>query len=567
MQRRPLHRPSRSPIPETWLDFTDLVFIDPAGTGYSRLLGSNDAARRRLWSVDGDIDSLAETIRRWLDRFERGISPKYLLGESYGGFRAPRLARELANGQGTGVSGLILVSPALDLGGRSLAFDPFSFVTRLPSMAAAARAARAPVTRAEVVDVERYAATDYLLDLTRGERDQDAIARRSERVAEYTRLDPVLVQRYHGKIDNNVFLREIDRAHHRIGSAYDATITGNDPFPLATVSNMPDPAVDALRAPVSSAMVAIYETRLNWRPDNPYQLYSAAANRQWDWGRGLAGRTRRLVSCVPPWHWIPHFSGTGRARPVRPGHAVLCHAVAAGPDPGGKRRRSHPTGSISRRPHVLFTGPVTRRIPQCCAGVVRGALRPAAHPHWRGGFQRAMRGPVRHGESHERGAHASQGAAGCFGGRRSRTDRGHRRGHRRRTARADHRRRSGPAVRPFEPTHRSLQSGIRSWVERQTHQPLGYVEQLYTFADRDRTAAGQRMVSISYLGLTREVRAAGEPGVGWQGGMATSPGRIAAAGRVGAGGAIGAAARLVGSRRGRPDAPRQAAAGRRDVRP
>jgi hypothetical protein len=70
---------------------------------------------------------------------------------------------------------------------------------------------------------------------------------------------------------------------------------------------------------------------------------------------------------------------------------------------------------------------------------------------------------------------------------------------------------------PFEPTHRSLQSGTRSWVEQQTHQPLGYVEQLYTFADRDRTAAGQRMVSISYLGLTREVRAAGEPGVGWQG--------------------------------------------------
>jgi hypothetical protein len=69
---------------------------------------------------------------------------------------------------------------------------------------------------------------------------------------------------------------------------------------------------------------------------------------------------------------------------------------------------------------------------------------------------------------------------------------------------------------PFELTHRSLQSGMRSWVERQTHHPLGYVEQLYTFADRDRTRTGQRMVSISYLGLTREARAAGDPGVGWQ---------------------------------------------------
>lgn len=69
---------------------------------------------------------------------------------------------------------------------------------------------------------------------------------------------------------------------------------------------------------------------------------------------------------------------------------------------------------------------------------------------------------------------------------------------------------------PFELTHRSLQSGMRSWVERQTHHPLGYVEQLYTFADRDRTLAGQRVVSVSYLGLTREARASGERGVSWQ---------------------------------------------------
>ena len=69
---------------------------------------------------------------------------------------------------------------------------------------------------------------------------------------------------------------------------------------------------------------------------------------------------------------------------------------------------------------------------------------------------------------------------------------------------------------PFEFGHRSLQAGLRSWVERQTHHPLGYVEQLYTFADRDRTGgAAERVVSISYLGLTREARVAGDPGAGW----------------------------------------------------
>ena len=70
---------------------------------------------------------------------------------------------------------------------------------------------------------------------------------------------------------------------------------------------------------------------------------------------------------------------------------------------------------------------------------------------------------------------------------------------------------------PFVSGHRSLQAGMRSWVEEQTHHPVGYVEQLYTFADRDRTdAATRRIVSISYLGLTREIRAAGNLGASWQ---------------------------------------------------
>jgi hypothetical protein len=69
---------------------------------------------------------------------------------------------------------------------------------------------------------------------------------------------------------------------------------------------------------------------------------------------------------------------------------------------------------------------------------------------------------------------------------------------------------------PFESGHRSLQTGLRSWVERQTHHPLGYMEQLYTFADRDRTLDGARVISISYLGLTREAKATGEQEPGWR---------------------------------------------------
>lgn len=283
--------PSASPEPmanaDTWLDFTDLVFIDPAGTGYSQVLAKDRDSRRRLWSVDGDIEYLAEAIRVWLDRYDRSLSPKYLLGESYGGFRVPRLARELAARQETGVSGLILVSPALDFGGRSVAFAPFSYVTRLPSMAAAALAARGPVTRQQLTEVEHYAATDFLIDVTRGNRDTDAIARRSARVAEFTGLDPALVRRYDGLLNNAVFLHELNRKQERVASIYDATITSVDPDPLSALSEYPDPVLDALKAPVSSAMVAIYRNQLNWHPSNTYRLESTAAHREWDWGRNV----------------------------------------------------------------------------------------------------------------------------------------------------------------------------------------------------------------------------------------------------------------------------------------
>ena len=287
---------SPEPLPnaETWLDFTDLVFIDPVDTGFSRALTPNEDARKRMFSVDGDIAYLAEVIRRWLDRFDRNVSPKYLLGESYGGFRVPRLARELASVQDVGVSGLVLVSPLLDAGGRSFVFDPFYYAGRLPSMAAAARAAHGPVTRAQLADVEQYAATDFLVDATRGESDPAAIERRSARVAALSGLDPVLVRRYHGLVDNNVFLHEVDRAAGRVASGYDATITTADPWPLRTESQYPDPVLEGLKAPVGSAMVAIYETQLNWRPDYAYRLESQTAGRQWDWGHGMTGAAQSV---------------------------------------------------------------------------------------------------------------------------------------------------------------------------------------------------------------------------------------------------------------------------------
>src|ERR1700693_1527125 len=101
--------PDLKPNAETWLDFSDLVFIDPVGTGYSRFVATDgDGARGFFW-IDGNVSSIAVTIRRWLEKSARLLSPKFVTGESYGGIRGPKIVRNLQINQGIGVRGLILV--------------------------------------------------------------------------------------------------------------------------------------------------------------------------------------------------------------------------------------------------------------------------------------------------------------------------------------------------------------------------------------------------------------------------------------------------------------------------
>jgi carboxypeptidase C (cathepsin A) len=147
--------PALQPKAETWLPFTDLVFIDPPGAGHSRLLSANDAVRRRIWSSNGEIPVLAGVMRRWLEANGRLASPKLLVGESYGGFRGPRLARALVD-QGAALGGMLL-SPLLDYNSRSFEWEPYFYLTRLPTMAAAQRGA---TSRDALADVEAYATGD-----------------------------------------------------------------------------------------------------------------------------------------------------------------------------------------------------------------------------------------------------------------------------------------------------------------------------------------------------------------------------------------------------------------------
>jgi carboxypeptidase C (cathepsin A) len=160
---------------------------------------------------------------------------------------------------------------------------------RLPSMVAAARAASgAVITQESLAEVERYALGAYLVDLLRGERDAEAMVHLSERVAALTGLDPALVRQRRGRLETGDFLRELHRGSQRVGSAYDATEARPDPFPAALVSRHPDPVLDGLMAPLTSAMLELYGKRLDWRPEGRrYELLNRSVNREWGWGGAL----------------------------------------------------------------------------------------------------------------------------------------------------------------------------------------------------------------------------------------------------------------------------------------
>jgi carboxypeptidase C (cathepsin A) len=278
--------PDLLPNAETWLDFSDLVFIDPVGTGYSRFVATGEDVRKRFFSIDGDVNAVALAIRRWLEKSDRLLSPKYVAGESYGGIRGPKIVRNLQTEQGIGVRGLILISPLFDFrefAGSSL----LQYVWSLPTMAAVAREAKGPVIRADMAEVESYARSDFMTDLLRGEADTEATTRLADKVAVLTGIDQAVSRRLAGRFDVGEFRREFDRRNGRVRGRYDASVSGFDPNPDSSSSRFGDPSGDPLIAPLSSAAVDLTTRKLNWRPDGSYQLLNGAVERAWDFGRGL----------------------------------------------------------------------------------------------------------------------------------------------------------------------------------------------------------------------------------------------------------------------------------------
>lgn len=269
---------------ESWLGFADLVLIDPPGTGYSRIVGEGEDLRKRLYSVHGDAEALAVALRKWLTAHKRLASPKFIVGESYGAFRAVKLLHALRERESVGVNGLLLVSPVLDFGWLAGSRNPLADAVYLPSFAAVARDA---TERSAVADVEAYAAGPYVADLLKGVKDKDALDRLAENVGRIAGLDRAVTARLGGRLDVKTFARERRRDAQKVLSAYDGKIAGFDPAPFSSENEWADPVLDALRAPLGEAMIRLTTEKLEWRVGEArYEILNSPIARQWDYGRG-----------------------------------------------------------------------------------------------------------------------------------------------------------------------------------------------------------------------------------------------------------------------------------------
>ncbi|WP_192499455.1 S10 family peptidase [Skermanella pratensis] len=275
--------------PESWLDFTDLVFVDPVGTGFSRATGKEDDAEKRFLGVQGDVSSMSEIVRLWLTRNARWASPIYLAGESYGGFRAVLMARQLQRDYGIALNGLVLVSPALEFSLlRGGDFDLLGWAMTLPSMAASAQAlGRGDGTPLE--EVERFALDGYLVGLAsmREPGSEEAKAFHAH-VARLTGLPAQVVERFRAKLPIQLFAKEMPQEPGRVVSLYDGTIRTPDPSPERQ-SVGSDPFLDALIAPYSAVFNDYVRTELGFETETPYRLLNRRVSGEWNWDLGRQG--------------------------------------------------------------------------------------------------------------------------------------------------------------------------------------------------------------------------------------------------------------------------------------
>jgi len=271
------------------LDTSDLVFIDPVGTGYSRAVtGEKD---KEFHAFKKDIESVGDFIRLYTTRYGRWLSPKFLIGESYGTTRAAGLSGYLQERHGLYLNGIMLVSSILDFGTAD--FQPgndLPYILFLPTYTATAwyhkklDAALATDLRQTLREVEHFALNEYALALLQGDALAGAErARIVSQLARYTGLSPEYIERANLRVEIFHFTKELLRDEKRTVGRLDSRFKGIDRDQTgAMVEN--DPSYTNIIGPYTGALYDYVRRELKFESDLPYEVLSLKVNQQWSFG-------------------------------------------------------------------------------------------------------------------------------------------------------------------------------------------------------------------------------------------------------------------------------------------
>jgi carboxypeptidase C (cathepsin A) len=269
------------------LDKSDLVFIDPVGTGFSRVVGKGDS--KEYWGIDQDVNSLAEFIGIYISGNGRWNSPKFLIGESYGTLRSVALANYLQSQRGIYVNGIALISTVLDMGTVEPDLgDDRSYIFHLPSYAAAAWYYKSLKNRpssltALLKDARQWAATDYAAALMRGdaltEAEKSPIAKR---LSDFTGLDEDYILKANLRVDLGQFRAELQRKQGITVGRYDSRYSGPT-YDLLAEYAQDDPSFYGVDGAFTAAINSYLRQDLKFDPNLTYETQNGDIAPKWDW--------------------------------------------------------------------------------------------------------------------------------------------------------------------------------------------------------------------------------------------------------------------------------------------
>lgn len=278
--------------PDSLLDVTDIVFIDPVGTGFSHALGKTEP--KDYWGVTKDAKSVAEFIRIWLNENGRWNAPKYLGGESYGTTRSAAVAHELEGSYNdVALNGIILISTVLDFGAQAeVEGNEMSYIVNLPTMATTAwyhnKLVNRPARVSQIAeDARNFASGEYLSALIKGNRlSADERARVRTKLSALTGLSEAFLDRANLRVSPGRFYKELLRDQGKTVGRLDSRYTGIDRDNAGEEADN-DPSFYGIDGGYTAAFNAYARGELGFKPERQYVTIGGVSD--WDWklsGRG-----------------------------------------------------------------------------------------------------------------------------------------------------------------------------------------------------------------------------------------------------------------------------------------